>query len=162
MNSFALVSEPPSATIRVQPQSSSSGHVRSPQLEPVVHFDSAPWFPSLLWELRSLETSGQNIRGIGDLRVARATADHVRRLLTIIPGAYLPAPMLAPFSGGGVALTWNIGDRELTFTAYPDHDDFVFMRTDNNDEIADDGILRLDQTREMGDVFAAFLTNPAR
>jgi len=70
--------------------------------------------------------------------------------------------MLAPFSGGGVALTWNIGDRELTFTAYPDHDDFVFMRTDNNDEIADDGILRLDQTREMGDVFAAFLTNPAR
>ena len=162
MSPFAVASEPPAATIRVQPPTSSSGHARSPQLEPVVSFDSASWLPSLLLDLRSLETSGQNICGIGDLSVTHATADHVRRLLTIVPGAYLPEPTLAPFSGGGVALTWNIGHRELTFTAYPGHNDFVFMRTDDNDEPADDGILRLDQTRELGDVIAAFLTAATR
>ncbi len=172
MSPYALASEweraqeardqSPAATIEVRPQSWLRGTVRYSQLEPVVGFESARWLPSLLSDLRLLETSGQDIRGIGDLRVAHATADHVRRLLTIIPGAYLPAPTLAPFSGGGVALTWNIGDRELTFTAYPDHDDFVFMRTDDSDEIADDGILKPDQTKELTDVITAFLTARVR
>ena len=162
MSPFAVASEPPAATIRVQPTPHSLSLVRSAQLEPVVRFDSSPWLPSVLWELRSLEKSGQNIPGVGDLRVTRSTADHVRRLLTIASGVYLPEPTLAPFSGGGVALTWNIGNRELAFTAYPDHNDFVFMRTDEDGEPVDDGILRLDQAKELGDVVTAFLATPVR
>ena len=136
--------------------------VRPSELERVVGFESARWLPSLLSDLRSLETSGQNIPGVGDLRVSHATGDYVRRLLTVISGASLPEPRLAPFSGGGVALTCNIGDRELMFTVYPEHDDFVFVRTDDNGEPVGDGILMLDQTKQLGDVIMAFLANPAR
>jgi hypothetical protein len=172
MSPYALASEwertqearrqSPAATIEVRPQDWLRFPVRFSQLEPVLGFESARWLPSLLSDLRLLETSGQNIPGVGDFRVSHTTADHVRRLITITSGAPLPEPTLAPFSGGGVALTWSIGDRELMFTAYPDHDDFVFMRTDDNDELADDGNLKLDQTKELGDVITAFLANPAR
>lgn len=138
--------------------------VRPSQLERVVEFESARWLPSLLSDLRSLETSGVNIPGIGDLRVAHSTADNVRRLLTLAAAASLreplPEPALSPFSGGGVALTWNLGNRELTFTVYPEHEDFVFARTDENDE--KNGVLKLDQTTQLSNVITAFLTNPAR
>jgi hypothetical protein len=130
--------------------------VRPSQLVRVVEFASARWLPSLLSDLRSLETLGQNIPGLGDLRVSATTADHVRRLLTAISGVSLPEPTLAPFSGGGVALTCSIGNKELTFTAYADHDDFVFSRTNENDELADDGVVNLEQHR-LGEVIAAFL-----
>lgn len=138
--------------------------VRPSQLERVLEFESARWLPSLLSDLRSLETSGLNIPGIGDLRVAHSTADNVRRLLTLAAAAPLreplPEPALSPFSGGGVALTWNLGNRELTFTVYPEHEDFVFARTDENDE--KNGILTLDQSSQLSDVIAAFLATPAR
>lgn len=146
------------ATIAVRPsQSSSAGQVRSPQLDRVIRFDSASWLLPVLLHLRSVETTGQNIPGIGDLRVARATADNVRRLLTIISHVPLPEPSLAPFSGGGVALTWNIGNRELSFTAYPDHNDFVFMQTNEDDELIDDGLVSLDQRDRLSDVITKFL-----
>ena len=130
--------------------------VRPSQLERVVGFESARWLPTLLSDLRLLERAGENIPGVGDLRVSQATANHVRRLLTVISGTSLPEPVLAPFSGGGVALTSSIGNRELTFTVYPDHEDFVFSRTDDSDELADDGIVSLEQ-RRLGEVISAFL-----
>jgi hypothetical protein len=136
--------------------------ITSAQLERVVVVESSRWLPSLLSDLRLLETSGQNIPGVGDLRVSNGTADHVRRLLTVISGTSIPEPALAPFSGGGVALTCNIGDRELTFSAYPEHNDFVFVRTDDSGEPVDDGIITLEQTRRVGDLIAAFLANPPR
>jgi len=134
----------------------------SAQLERVVEFESSRWLPSLLSDLRLLETSGQDIPGIGDLRVSSETGDRVRRLLTVISGTSLPEPTLAPFSGGGVALTCNIGDRELTFTAYPEHDDFVFVRTNDSGEPTDDGILTLDQTQRLSSLITAFLATQAK
>lgn len=140
--------------------------VRPSQLERVVEFESARWLPSLLSDLRSLETSGLEIPGVGDLRVAHATADNVRRLLTVTVAAPLseplPEPALAPFSGGGVALTWNLGNRELTFTVYPEHEDFVFVRTDDNDEPIEDGVLTLNQSSQLSNVIKAFLANAVR
>jgi len=129
---------------------------------PVVQFESARWLPTLLSDLRSLETAGQNIPGLGDLRVSRATADHVRLLLTAISTAPLPEPTLAPFSGGGVALTCNLGNRELTLTAYPDQRDFVFMLKNENDEPVDDGTITLDQRDRLRDVITSFLANSVR
>lgn len=134
---------------------------RPSQLERVVGFESARWLPALLSDLRLLETSGRNVPGVGDLRVSHSTADNVRRLLTVISGISLPQPVLAPFSGGGVALTYNIGERELTFTAYPTHDDFVFIRTDDNGNAAADGIITPDQTKDLSDVITNFLADPA-
>jgi len=131
------------------------------RLERVVEFESARWLPSLLSDLRSLETSGLNILGIGDLRVASSTADNVRRLLTLASAGPLPEPLpeplLCPFSGGGVALSWNIGNRELTVTVYPQREDFVFAQTSERED--KNGIFALDQT---AGVIAAFLTSPAQ
>src|SRR6266581_5259629 len=149
-----------SATILVNP--STIDQARWSQLVPFSPVDSASWVPSLLWRLRSLEASGRNIPGVGDLTIATATADRVRRLLTIIPPHLVPEPTLAPFSGGGIALILNIGDRELTLTAYPDHNDFVFMTTNENDEVVDEGILAADQTERLSDVITALLTPQAR
>ena len=82
-------------------------------LERVVNSDSASWLPSLIANLRALETSGRNIPGVGDLRIAEHTANNVRRLLTaiILSGQNPPEPKLAPFSGGGLALTLTTGGR---------------------------------------------------
>jgi hypothetical protein len=129
---------------------------------PVVQFESARWLPSLLSDLRALETSGQNIPGLGDLRVSRNTADHVRLLLTELSTATLPEPTLAPFSGGGVAVICNVGKRELTLTTYPDQGDFVFLVKDENDEPLGDGTIMLQHRDRLRDVITAFLANAAR
>jgi hypothetical protein len=128
----------------------------------VVQFESARWLPTLLSDLRSLETSGKNIPGLGDLRVSGAMADHVRLLLTTISASPLPEPVLAPFSGGGVALTCVVGNRELTLTAYPDQRDFVFMLKNENDEPVDDGTITLEQPDRLRDVIRTFLANSGR
>jgi hypothetical protein len=138
-------------------------YARSSQLEPVVAAnDSAKWLPSLLFHLRLLETSGRNVPGIGDLRIAETTANLVRRLLAFISQQNLPEPKLAPFSGGGLALILNAGDRELTFTAYPDHNDFVYMQTNEADEAVSEGIVTLDQTKPLADVITGFFIPQAR
>lgn len=134
-----------------------SRDVPKTQLERVVEFETAPWLPSLLSSLRSLEEKGRNIPGIGDFRVASSTADNVRRLLTLLSAGSLPAPKLAPFSGGGVALICSRGGRELTFTAYPDSQDFIYSDSDEN-EIVQDGVLVLNNRNRLAGLIASFLT----
>jgi hypothetical protein len=151
-----------SATMSPATPTNATVEIRAPQLSHVVSVFSAPWLPSVLEELRTLEKSGQNIPGVGDLTIAESTADHLRRLMTLGPVAQLPEPTLVPFSGGGLSLTWNLGQRELSFSTYPGHDDFVYMRTGDNDQVAADGILTLKQTRELGEQIAAFLASPHR
>lgn len=130
--------------------------VASSQLERVLEFQSARWLPSLLSDLRSLELNGENIAGVGDFRVAHSTADNLRRLLTVISGLSLPEPKLSPFSGGGIALTCGVRNKELTVTAYPNHDDFVISVTAENDDL-EDHILTLDQSAQIASLFATFL-----
>lgn len=128
------------------------------QLAPVVEFESARWLAPLLLDLRSLETSGENVQGIGDFTVSPSTADHVRRLLAFVYESPLPEPRLAPFSGGGIALSSTLGNRELTFTAYPGQEDFVFSLTNESDESLDRfGTLSLEQPNALGEVIKAFL-----
>lgn len=148
----------PTATTTLAPVNRNlADQVRPSQLERVVKFDeSAQWLPSVLSDLRSLETSGENVPGIGDFTVASSTADNVRRLLIAISGTSLPEPKLAPFSGGGIALICSMGNSELMFTAYPGHHDFVFSRTNEADELADQGTVTLEQPR-LGNVITEFL-----
>lgn len=143
------------ATARVS--SSTPDHVTSSQLDRVVRFESARWLPSLLSDLRSLEYAGENIPGIGDFRIARSTADNVRRLLTVISGSPLPEPRLAPFSGGGLALICSIGEKELTFSTYPSHEGFVFSVSNENDDRAEDGIITLEQNDQLARLISRFL-----
>lgn len=153
----AVADRPRSGTIAVR-TAPSPVSASSPQLDPVRGFDSAPWLPSLLLQLNFFQSTGQNIPGVGDLRIAQATADRVRRFLSVVSVAPLPAPSLTPFSGGGLALTWQFAGRELSFSAYPGQDDFVFMRTDENDLPVADGFVSLDQTDCLAEVIAALFT----
>jgi hypothetical protein len=149
-------------TISVYAPQPTSGYARSAQLEPVVYSDSAPWLVSALSRLRTLETTGIDIPGIGDLRIAEPTANRVRRLLAAVPGRYLPEPKLAAFSGGGLAVIWTVGERELAFTAYPGHDDFVFMHTIENEEAVEEGMLTLDQAPTLSNLINSFLIPPTQ
>jgi hypothetical protein len=148
---------PSAATASARIAGPSGREAVAPQLERVVEFKAARWLPSVLSDLRTLELAGADVPGIGDFRVGQATANNVRRLLTIISGSELPEPKLAPFAGGGVALTCSIGNRDLTFTAYPDHGEFVFSNKDENDDLVDDGMITLEQQGQLNGVIAAFL-----
>lgn len=132
------------------------------QLERVVGFESARWLPTLLSNLRLLETTGSDVPGVGDLRISATTADHVRKLLSAISTTPLPEPVVSPFSGGGIALVCTIGERELMFTAYPGHDDFIFSRTNDQGKDIDDGVLTLDESDGVGEIVSKFLRNAPR
>ena len=160
--SSSILEFPRIATVDLRPEPFSISQPITSLLERVVRYDSIPWMVPLLTQLRYLETTGQLVPGLGDLRIAQATANRIRRLLAVVPGAYLPAPTLAPFSGGGLSLSWKIGNKELSFTAYPDQNDFVFMRTDEHDEIVEDGIIEFPSSKRFINVFLEFLNTPAR
>lgn len=127
------------------------------QLERVVGFESARWLPTLLSNLRLLETTGGDIPGVGDLRISSSTADHMRRLLSVISTTALPEPIVSPFSGGGIALVSTIGERELTFTAYPGHNGFIFSRTDDRGEDAEDGVFTIAEDDRLKRIVSEFL-----
>ncbi|MGH9774086.1 MAG: hypothetical protein ACRD50_03965 [Candidatus Acidiferrales bacterium] len=138
------------------------GAALAPQFENIVEFERAPWLPGVLDELRALEERGQNIAGVGDLRVERATADKARRLLSMVSAEPLPKPQVIPFSGGGIALTWDIGEKEMNFSMYPGQEQLVFLRTNEYDEIAEDGLLSLDNAELLYRLLNGFLSNEAQ
>lgn len=88
----------------------------------------APWLYSVLSELWGLEHRGRNVRGIGDLRVPAETSLRLRRLLSKVgrltsspTGTNLvPVPSLTAFAGGGISLSWELGNRELKYTIWPE------------------------------------------
>jgi len=88
----------------------------------------APWLYSVLSKLWNLEQRGRNVIGIGDLRVPTETSVRLRRLLsklgrlTSSPTGQksVPVPSLTAFSGGGVSLSWELGNRELKYTIWPE------------------------------------------
>src|SRR6266481_5888349 len=104
------------ATGRVSPS-----HFRFalPQLAQVADVAAAPWLPDTLEELRALKAAGVNLPGIGDFTITDDTISRARQLLTLSCITSLPAPTIAPFSGGGLALTWACDNRGLVLSVYP-------------------------------------------
>jgi hypothetical protein len=80
----------------------------------------AQWVQTALAQLWELEQSGRDIRGLGDVHIAAQTAIRVRKLLSrmgrIEP---LPWPVVNVMSGGGVTLTWGVGNKEVKYTFWP-------------------------------------------
>jgi hypothetical protein len=60
-------------------------------------------------------------------------------LLSMIDVIELPTPRVAPVSGGGMSITWEIGRREVKFAFYPDGVIMFYQMQD--DEISQDGTL---------------------
>jgi hypothetical protein len=88
------------------------------------------WHYTVFAQLRNLEEAGANRPGLGDLRVAERTSSHVRRIVAQINIADLPTPEVAPISGGGIAVTWDVGNREVQLAAFADGE-VVCLTTEN-------------------------------
>jgi hypothetical protein len=134
----------------------------TPQLARIVVYETAPWLPVVYEDLRQLQNTGQRIAGLGDLRISQGTADEARRVLTLASTVQLPKPTVVPFSGGGIGLTWNLEEREITFNIYPGEREIVFARTSEGDENIVDGLLSLDQgdfVNKLSDTLRSFMTN---
>lgn len=80
----------------------------------------AHWVQSALAQLWELEQNGRDMRGLGDIRIAAPIAIRVRKLLSQMGRIEtLPLPIVNVVSGGGVTLTWGVGDREVKYTFWP-------------------------------------------
>lgn len=117
-------------------------HLRAPvtQMELVTIPADAPWLTSALFQLRTLQRSGENHPGVGDLRVTDDTSLAVTRLLSNLEVRNVPSPELDVFSGGGVTIRWAISSRELKFSIFSNQE-IVFEKYED-DVLVDDGILR--------------------
>ncbi len=81
----------------------------------------AHWIFSALAQLWNLEFNGENIAGLGDLRIPAPIGNRVRKLLFKIGGARaLPSPRVRALSGGGVSINWGVGPREIKYTFWPE------------------------------------------
>src|SRR5260370_8420334 len=66
------------------------------QLEPTASFEEFPWLLGALRGLQRIWDSGQNIPGIGDLRISPQTSSSVRRLLSFLSLPRPPPPPPSP------------------------------------------------------------------
>jgi len=122
------------------------------QLEPTASFERFPWLLEALRGLQRICESGQNISGIGDLRISSQTASFVRRVLSLISIPRLPVPRISPISGGGVGLLWNISGKEVVITVYPNDERLAYMLSNEQDELVSDGMLTLEQQRTLNSI----------
>lgn len=90
----------------------------------------APWRYAALAQVWNLETSGANVPGQGDFRIAEATSSRARQVLAQIQASELPTPEVVPISGGGIAVSWRVGAREILVSVFPD--EVVYLKIENN------------------------------
>jgi hypothetical protein len=135
--------------LQSQPVTNQTYNRNESQLVPTVAFERMPWLLPALQQLDALKSGGRNIPGLGDLRISEQTGAVVRRLLTYVTNRYLPEPQLAPISGGGIAVRWNLPDREVSFRVFPGVQEVVYMVVDERDEIIEDGEFVLDRNNSM-------------
>jgi hypothetical protein len=144
-----IVHTPPTSYVQRYESNATSGVTFShscfagPQLAQVAEVSAAPWLPDTLEELRTLKAAGVNLPGIGDFTITDDTLNRARQLLTLTCITRLPVPTVAPFSGGGLALSWSRNDRGLVLSVYPDRE-VTYERTDAEHSVVDDDTLASD------------------
>ena len=116
-------------------------HAATGELVPASLSDTAPWLYSALSQLHELQRTGEDIPGVGDLRIADAASMQIRAVLALIrAGETLPTPILFPISGGAVGMKWNVGRREVEVTTFA-NGNTVVAKVDG-DQVIDDCELR--------------------
>ncbi|PYU22861.1 MAG: hypothetical protein DMG32_17195 [Acidobacteria bacterium] len=129
----------------------------SPRLARVMEVEEAPWLAGALEELRALKAAGRDVPGLGDFRIAEETMDRARQLLTLEPLRRLAAPSVVPFSGGGLALSWNAKGRDLTLSIYPSEREITYARTSQDDVVLEDGVIA--EEAELGKIVDRYLSS---
>jgi hypothetical protein len=129
----------------------------TPHLVHAVTSNSAPWLYTALSQIENREGTGELLVGVGDLRVNHAAADAARTAILAIASRDLPTPAICAVSGGGLGITWGVGDRRLEFTVYPDQEvTYTTIRGQNIQRAGDvisvdeQGAMRLDDPRDLG------------
>jgi hypothetical protein len=120
------------------------------QLVPTVSFVQLPWLLHAVQQLSDLQAEGRDIPGLGDLRISEETGAIVRRLLSQIRYKDLAVPQLVPMSGGGVGISWNIPDKEVSFKVFPSDEEIIYVVTDGDDKVISDGVFDLGQAASLG------------
>lgn len=108
----------------------------TPEMGAAAIIANTPWLHSALTQVREIEAEGQDTPGLGDLRIAVQTAKSARILLSSIKMERLPAPTVAPVSGGGLSVCWYLGAREVKLSFAPGGDAMYFRVVD--DEILEE------------------------
>jgi hypothetical protein len=106
---------------------------------------NAPWRYAALAQLWDLQETGQNRSGQGDLRISDTASSRARQILGYINIGELPTPMVAPISGGGVGVSWEIGNREIQLSVFSDGE-VVYLKIEN-DRILDEPEGVLDESQ---------------
>jgi hypothetical protein len=83
--------------------------------------ERAPWLYSALARLSELYQDGRDIPGFGNFKIDASTTAAVRKILAQVGKfADLPIPNIGVFSGGGVSVTWIMGERQVTYSFWPE------------------------------------------
>jgi hypothetical protein len=111
----------------------------SPQIVIAASFSASMWLSSALAQVREIEEFGELVPGLGDIRVPSDTAKRARMLLSTIEAQNLPVPLVSPVSGGGMSITWTVGNKEVKVEFEPGGE-AAFFRVED-DEVIDDGVV---------------------
>ncbi len=83
----------------------------------------ASWHYLAFSKIHEIENTGEEIAGVGDLRIQPATATYARRVLDSVQeqltSELLPIPGISPLSGGGIGILWSAGSKEVEAIIYP-------------------------------------------
>jgi hypothetical protein len=80
---------------------------------------SRPWLLAALSAISELAALPHNWDGYGSPRIGSSALVKAIQLASVVGVDELPVPEVCPISGGGIGLQWEVGDRELEFTIYP-------------------------------------------
>jgi hypothetical protein len=91
----------------------------APRMQGETSLSSAPWLFAAIAQIREVEATGRNIAGVGDLRIDKEAARRARQLPSFADANYIPTPLIAPVPGGGLSITWSVGEREVKLAVEP-------------------------------------------
>jgi hypothetical protein len=117
----------------------------APQIQEVWPVTTSSWLYSAIAQVGEVEDSATVVAGMGDFRVQADAANRARQLLSSIVANHVPAPLVAPVSGGGLSVSWSVGDKEVKLAFDPDGTTYCFrfekneMLDDLNEEVSASG-----------------------
>jgi hypothetical protein len=137
------------SSLAILPRQNPFLYLVEPQLVPTVAFERLPWLQTAFHRLDELQLAGRDIPGVGDLRISAETTTVVRRLLSHVTNGRLPVPEFAPISGGGVGVTWNWRDKEISFKIFPGDEEIIYVVTNDRDRVIEDGVFTIGRNDAM-------------
>jgi hypothetical protein len=92
--------------------------------------DAADWVLPAIRQIASLEERlSYNWDGYGSGPLSREALRSARRFIDLVGGYNVPAPEIAPVTGGGINLSWELSTKEVEIEFLPSGD-VVYLATE--------------------------------